>query len=159
LPPYGLETRRGVRHPAKPREQATPASQPSDGRGPAPGIAYCSMLMVIFGAGASYDSLVDIPVGYPDKDLRPPLADQLFVRRGPFEPAVEEYWECRPIIPQLRQLAQDTNLERVLEALRAEGEYDDQRHVQLHAVRYYLRNVVGVCSQFWPAETKGVTNY
>jgi len=117
------------------------------------------MLMVIFGAGASYDSLVDISPGAIDKELRPPLANQLFVRRGPFEPAVQEYWECRPIIPQLRQLAQNTNLEQVLEALRAEVEYDDQRHVQLHAVRYYLRNVVGVCSQFWPAETRGVTNY
>jgi len=117
------------------------------------------MLMVIFGAGASYDSLVDIGVGYPDKDLSPPLANQLFGRRGVFEAAVQEYGECRPIIPQLRQLAQDTNLEKVLEGLRAEGDYDDQRHVQLHAVRYYLRNVIGVCSQLWPAETRGVTNY
>ncbi len=117
------------------------------------------MLMVIFGAGASYDSLVDIAVGYPDRELRPPLADQLFGRRGVFETAVQEYGECRPIIPQLRQLAQDTNLEKVLEGLRAEGDYDDQRHVQLHAVRYYLRNVIGVCSQLWPAETRGVTNY
>src|SRR3989449_8141152 len=49
--------------------------------------------------------------------------------------------------------------EKVLEALRAEGEYDDQRHVQLHAVRYYLRNVIEVCSNLWPAETRGVTNY
>src|SRR2546422_6573166 len=40
--------------------------------------------------------------------------------------------------------------EKVLEALRAEGEYDDQRHVQLHAVRYYLRNVIEVCSNLWP---------
>ncbi len=117
------------------------------------------MLMVIFGAGASYDSLVDITPGAVETQLRPPLANQLFERRGPFEPAVQEYGECRPIIPQLRQLAQNTNLEKVLEALRAEGEYDDQRHVQLHAVRYYLRHVIGVCSQAWPNETRGVTNY
>jgi len=116
------------------------------------------MVMVIFGAGASYDSLVDISPGAADKDLRPPLANQLFVRRGPFEAAVEEYWECRPIIPRLRQLSQDT-LEQVLEALRAEGDDDQHRHVQLHAVRYYLRYVVGVCSHLWPKETKGVTNY
>jgi hypothetical protein len=117
------------------------------------------MLMVIFGAGASYDSLVDIGVGHPDRELRPPLANQLFARRGPFESTVEKYWECRPIIPRLRQLTQNTNLEQVLEALRAEGEYDEQRYVQLNALRYYLRNVVGVCSQLWPAETRGVTNY
>ncbi|MGH7520577.1 MAG: hypothetical protein ACREMI_04820 [Gemmatimonadales bacterium] len=117
------------------------------------------MLMVIFGAGASYDSLVDISPGHPDKDLRPPLANQLFVRRSLFESAVQEYWECRPIIPQLRQLSQNTNLEQVLEALRAEGDYDEQRHVQLHAIRYYLRQVIGVCSQAWPNETRGVTNY
>src|SRR6266480_3870803 len=118
------------------------------------------MLMVIFGAGASYDSLVDITPGANDKELRPPLANQLFARRSPFETVVQEYWECRPIITQLRQLAQNTNLEKVLESFRAEGEQgDDRRFVQLHAVRYYLRNVVGVCSQMWPNETRGVTNY
>src|ERR1043166_2152936 len=80
-------------------------------------------------------------------------------RRDVFEGAIQEYWGCRPIIPQRRQLTQNTNLEQILETLRAEGEYDDQRHVQLHAVRYYLRHVIGVCSQLWPAETRGVTNY
>jgi len=157
VPYQRLAARLGVAHPAKPTI-ACDATQPTERR-PRPGIPYCSMLMVIFGAGASYDSLVDISVGYPDKDLRPPLANQLFGRRGVFEAAVQEYGECRPIIPQLRQLTQDTNLEKVLEALRAEGEYDDQRHVQLHAVRYYLRNVIEVCSNLWPAETRGVTNY
>ncbi len=102
------------------------------------------MLMVIFGAGASYDSLADISPGVIGKDLRPPLANQLFERRSPFEPAVQEYWECRPIIPQLRQLSQDTYLEKVLETLRAEGEYDEHRKQEASPTTAICSTVFGV---------------
>jgi hypothetical protein len=69
------------------------------------------MLMVIFGAGASYDSCPTYPPGTavpasPDSlnhYHRPPLAIELFEDRPVFAEAIEHYFpECQPIVPRLR---------------------------------------------------------
>src|SRR5882762_1220030 len=121
--------------------------------------------MVIFGAGASYDSLADIPpprtqtgrVG--DLASRPPLADQLFERREFFDPWIEQYYECGPVVDRLRRLPRDSNFERELEKLRAEAADYPQRHIQLHAIRYYLQRTISRCGEAVITESKGVTNY
>ena len=116
--------------------------------------------MVIFGAGASYDSLGDKTPRLAKRaaydDIRPPQAKELFEMRGPFGPAIVEYSQFRQLIPRLRAT---TNIEHELEILRSEQEGDPQRYVQLHAIRYYLRRIITVCSQSWANESYGVTNY
>src|ERR1700730_1073691 len=78
------------------------------------------MLLVIFGAGASYDSVLPLPppsppttsqsnYGFlssiergPHEDSRPPLANQLFDDRGLFVQVMNEYVACKPLVNLLR---------------------------------------------------------
>ena len=69
------------------------------------------MLLVIFGAGASYDSIPTYPPGthIPTGDTlnkfhRPPLANELFENRPVFAEAITYLPECAPIVPRLRSL-------------------------------------------------------
>jgi hypothetical protein len=64
------------------------------------------MLMVIFGAGASYDSCPTYPPGTPvqfhsavglNEYDRPPLADHLFANRMAFAGLLLRYPECQKI--------------------------------------------------------------
>ncbi len=119
------------------------------------------MLMMICGAGASYDSLPDFKAlggaTPPRPDYRPPRGQEIFQRRGPFEPWVARYRQCSPLFPRLRR--PDINIEQELEKIRSEALYDPQRAVQLNAIRYYLKRVIWECSENWPKLTSGVTNY
>jgi len=124
------------------------------------------VLMVIFGAGASYDALADaqppqrhLADSVKNLQCRPPLANELFERRAFFDPWIEQYRECAPVVDRLRRLPQESNLERELEKLRAEAADYPQRHVQLHAIRYYLRRTISRCGEGVITESKGVTNY
>lgn len=120
------------------------------------------MLMVIFGAGASYDSVPSrSPTTFPPRDLpdRPPLANELFDDRPRFIEAISRFPQCQPIIPYLRHLQAGTTLERVLEQLQTEAEEYPERHKQLAAVRFYLHYVLWECKRFWNEIAKGVTNY
>ena len=114
------------------------------------------MLMVVFGAGASYDSASAL---LPDRfrsTWRPPLANQLFdfQRFGPF---IEQFPRCQPIITHLQ--GADVNVERVLEKYQTEAGKDPERIRQLAAVRYYLQRMLSHCTSAWTNETRGVTNY
>ena len=121
------------------------------------------MLMVVFGAGASYDSVPSRPPAsgdiFPGSENRPPLADQLFDDRPRFIEAMKRFPRCQPIIPYL-QNRKGVLIERALEELRGEaGEYPE-RHRQLAAVRYYLHFVLWECVRHWNDEVaKGITNY
>lgn len=44
------------------------------------------MLMVVLGAGASYDSAVEVIAPLGDTEFRPPLTDHLFTNRGTYLP-------------------------------------------------------------------------
>jgi len=114
------------------------------------------MLMVVFGAGASYDSDPSRPV--PQKqDFRPPLANELFENRPLFGDAIRRLPRCQPIIPYLR--APGVSVEQELERLQAEGEGYPEGKRQLAAIRFYLQNTLWGCGQNWLAQTNGVTNY
>src|SRR2546422_234015 len=106
------------------------------------------MLMAVFGAGASYDSIPSRPpVLFPPERLldRPPLANELFADRPRFINAMSSFPRCQPIVPYLRHLRAEDSLERVLERLQAEGDTYPERHKQLAAVRYYLHYMLWEC--------------
>jgi hypothetical protein len=117
------------------------------------------MLMVIFGAGASYDSMPAHPAsnGQYSQD-RPPLASQLFEDREVFAVALSEFPECHPIIPWLRE-PKGTSLEGVLQRLQDEAKDYPTRLSQLAAVRYYLQQMLCRCEQQWRHAAQGITNY
>jgi hypothetical protein len=63
------------------------------------------MILVIFGAGASYDSIPSRP---PSQYIRAqlasrlPLAKELFLTRGVFSETLSYYPQCHPIVPYLQ---------------------------------------------------------
>jgi hypothetical protein len=115
------------------------------------------MLLVIFGAGASYDSVdpaVTNPLllrpGTPDlsrSDYRPPLAKDLFADWENYAKIIDRFPACRPIVQRLRQaaLGPDFNIERELEAVQTEAEQYPRRWKQLAAIRYYLQYLLWEC--------------
>ena len=118
------------------------------------------MLMVVLGAGASYDS---VPARHPKFDPphpdRLPLADELFASREEFSNVMRLLPSCLPIIPYVQRLPAGQTVEQVLEHLQSEGRNYPQRHRQLAAVRYYLQVMLGQCEQRWLNLAKDVTNY
>jgi len=121
------------------------------------------MLLVIFGAGASYDSYYAAPqddqerVVDPVDGSRPPLAADLFTRQ--FDYALSRFWQVRPLIGPLRRLDPKKSLEA--ELARLEGEKDElpSRHRQFVALRFYLQRILWQRSKDWLRATAGVTNY
>lgn len=126
------------------------------------------MLLVIFGAGASYDSAPTYPPGSSvqgagagaalDEFYRPPLADRLFANRPAFAAALGHFAECQPIVPRLRHLYKET-VEEALEDLQVKAKTYPRGVQQLIAVRYYLQEILLNCSTRWNGTTQGVTNY
>jgi len=123
------------------------------------------MLMVVFGAGASYDSAPSHPPLTPGQtdplwEQRLPLADHLFEERGLFAPILERFRDAQPVVPWLRHLERDQTVESVLEQLQAEADSDPRRHRQLAAIRYYLQSAIWTSESAWDrAAARGVTNY
>lgn len=113
------------------------------------------MLMVIFGAGASYDSFAAIQPPNANQS-RPPLANQLFeLRFGDF---YKLFPQCHAIIPRLQ--SPDVNVEAVLESLQQDARTYPIGLAQLTAVRYYLQHMLYRCQLNWTQQiTKGPTNY
>ena len=125
------------------------------------------MLMVVFGAGASYDSYPSIrpPTGFllPGSserfaDVRPPLASQLFSDRDAFAKVTTVFPDCRPVIPFVRHITH-SSVEQVLEDLQLNAQQNHRRYVQLAAVRHYLQFIIFECENAWANVHKGVTNY
>ena len=119
--------------------------------------ANVALLMVIFGAGASYDSFPSFPPPNPRwKNYRPPLANQLF-DQSRFGDQISLFPKCQPIIPFIQ--GEGVNVERVLEEFQSQASEYPERHRQLAAIRYYLQTMLWVCQQRWKEVTKGVTSY
>ncbi len=120
--------------------------------------------MVVFGAGASYDSFADAPpgvqlIGEPPVQVmvngRPPLASQLFSLR--FANDIALFPLCKPVVPYLR--APGVNIEGELERLQTESQNYSAGTKQLAAIRYYLQYMLTGCQSIWEELTKGVNNY
>lgn len=120
---------------------------------------------MIFGAGASYDSIPTYPPGAFiaegstfDAYHRPPLANELFANRPMFAKAIQDFSECVPIVPRLRALRNET-LEAALQDLQSKAEGYPRGLQQLAAVRFYLQMILWKCGEEWRKVAKGVTNY
>lgn len=124
------------------------------------------MLMVIFGAGASYDSSPDfVPNSVLGMDggggpWRPPLANSLFLDRdGRFGEIVVKYPRLTHILPYLRSPSAGRSVEQTLESLQNEGTNYPERLRELAAVKFYICDLLMKVTDEWTARTNGVTNY
>lgn len=133
------------------------------------------MLMVIFGAGASYDSAQAYPPPYYsggsqnfgvnspiDKEgpWRPPLAKDLFLdRHHAFGGIVDKYPKLTHILPYLREPSNGRTVEEVLESLQEQAKESPETHRELASVRYYLCELLDEVTTQWSLATNGVTNY
>ncbi|MDQ6768803.1 MAG: SIR2 family protein [Gemmatimonadota bacterium] len=120
------------------------------------------MLLVIFGAGASYDSA---PQLRPSRDAeanvqwRPPLTDMLFAERKEFGRDITNYPRILPLVAQLSRASKDQPLEKMLARLVEEASDYPARLSELVAVRYYLQQLIWECDYRWQYERLGITNY
>lgn len=128
------------------------------------------MLMVIFGAGASYDSSPDYAPTSEDmhntpggivvlREYRPPLANQLFELRTSFATAAEEIPRCQPILDQLRNRPSDMSVEQQLGKLREQALNYPEGQRQLVSVQFYLQWIIGECQSEWNQRIKSHTTY
>jgi hypothetical protein len=107
------------------------------------------MHMVIFGAGASYDSDPSRrPEGLAASDGRPPLANNLFGEMSEHADAMRFYPELNPVIPYLRR-RDGVSVEQKLERLQGEAAGDPGRLPQIAAVRFYLQTVITHFENRW----------
>lgn len=136
------------------------------------------MLMVIFGAGASFDSapayrpvyppegsgLQNFAVAAPPRDdggpWRPPLAKDLFLdHHRVLGDIVAKYPKLTHILPYLREPSNGRSVEQRLEALLEEGRDNPESQREFASVRFYLCELLLKVSDEWRSQTNGVTNY
>ncbi len=130
-----------------------------------------AVLMVVFGAGASHDSLADYPpwsgqyqefheLNMPYYELeqrRPPLAAQLFDKR--FAGLFPRFRECLGLFPQLRRAAGSRGIEQTLAELVEQSADDFVIRQQVVELRFYLKDVITSIANPWRESTKGADNY
>jgi hypothetical protein len=121
------------------------------------------MILIICGAGASYDS-VDYrrPQAFDRAMLptRPPLANELFL---PDNRIVAEGFRTYPhfygILPPLRNISKDSTVEDELAKFQGEAAQDPIRKQQLAGVVFYLRHLIHRFEEEWRDVHHGATNY
>lgn len=116
------------------------------------------MLMVVFGAGASHDSIADEDLGPgANHDFKPPLSNKLFRTRQNYLDAITRFPECAPAISSLRDsISKKKDLEEELEALQRAGGHNTRF---VAAIQFYLQDIIRQCEREWPKGSAGVTNY
>lgn len=123
------------------------------------------MLMVIFGAGASYDSAQAFSPSrtrvYEFQGAwRPPLAEHLFLDDNlEFGDIVRRYPKLTRILPLLRSPSEERSVEQILESLQDQSKDYAERRRELASVRFYLCELLMKVTDEWTARTNGVTNY
>src|SRR5690348_1846903 len=103
------------------------------------------MLLVIFGAGASWDASPDQPLG-DSNDRRVPLAAELFGRG--LKSVADDWPAMTDILPFLRY-PRDRSIELVLDELRTDAKDDTLRASQLMAVRFYIHHAIVTRQHAW----------
>ena len=103
------------------------------------------MLLVIIGAGASFDALsnrASNDARFGKLVERLPLANELFEDRPLFRTWMKQFGRCLPVIPYLQN---NPNVESALEKLQSEGATNTERLHQLAAIRFYLQAMIWKC--------------
>jgi hypothetical protein len=121
-----------------------------------------NVLMVIFGAGASFDSVDPRKSRYAEfnSGLRPPLANGLFQDGAAYNAALTAFPQCRALIAdQLRLLPDGALLEDRLEQLQQEAETRPYLRRELAALRFYLQMMIWSVADQWYDANNGLTNY
>jgi SIR2-like domain len=121
------------------------------------------MLLVIIGAGASFDSAISRPVSGSSIERlenrhRPPLANGLFQERDAFRTAAHNHPHFMPIVHRLR-LLDGRGVEEVLEEIANEATTYSRRKIQLLAIRYYIKTAIDECIGGWLRDVDESTNY
>jgi hypothetical protein len=121
-------------------------------------------LIVVFGAGASYDSDSARRPGselgqWPGAvDARPPLANQLFEHR--FSRQVAQRTYARALIPRLREVAeQGGSIEQELGVFAVEARQDPRTQLELLDMQEYIRSVIMHVDRQWMELNALATNY
>ena len=123
------------------------------------------MLLVVFGAGASFDSVrpEDLPPDQLGSGFRPPKANGLFRIDRPYSDIIVRYRDVVPLVYDLRPALAPSlaaNLEDLLESWVKRADAGDLlARRQLFALRYYIRDVIKECGNEWLEVSRSVTNY
>lgn len=119
-------------------------------------------LLVVLGAGASYDCYpwldhdLDRQIRVPPElseeplraqDVRRPLTQELFGNRRSFARFINDYSAVRPLVMRLRATDGTTALEDELADYSAKVEDHPMRQRHLTAMRFYLRDVLWLCTE------------
>ena len=116
------------------------------------------MLLVIFGAGASYDSLARVHPQSGWIESRLPLATELFSSREMFLNAMALYPELNDIVPYL-QHPRNNYLEAELQYINDTAKAYPPNYSKLLAARYYLQHIIRQCEETWRGVTRSQTNH
>lgn len=118
------------------------------------------MLLVVFGAGASFDSAPLLRPGtLPEQETwRPPLANDLFGDRPGFREEFASFPQVLPLATRLGQASPSHPLERLMTGLRDEADEYPERYSQLAAVRYYLQKIIWECERYWLEQHRAATS-
>jgi hypothetical protein len=121
------------------------------------------MLMVVFGAGASYGSRPErgpLAVPMPKEPVRPPLTNELLSgRHGAF---AARYPSSKPAIVALRRaLSEDPDcpIESAIGDLYEAAAGNPERARHLLALRFYLCDLIETVSNEWWDQFHGFTHY
>lgn len=120
------------------------------------------MLLIILGAGASFDSLsahVLARISLEDRlEWCPPLANELLGKRRSFEEVLFDLPQCAGLASHLqRRIAAGANIEHELERLLEDAPVYPIRHRELMALRFYLQETLWRCSERWARLSSGRT--
>jgi hypothetical protein len=95
------------------------------------------------------------------EDCRPPLARSLFDNRKIFVNTLDEFPQCKAIVPRLRDplvLAGAVSIEKRIEEIRDEARTYRRGGKELTALRCYLQRAIRRCEMVWMGITRGITN-
>lgn len=124
------------------------------------------MLLTVFGAGASFDS-VDLSLA-PGVSLglrlksyyQPPLAAELFDERPAFVSEMNLWPQVAPLVTRLRTAASRGGaVEEVLREIQEEADKYRRRLSHLMALEYYLASILDTPTWEWLHAAGGATNY
>jgi hypothetical protein len=122
------------------------------------------MLIVVFGAGATFDSDPARPVDptkKPDWPGRPPVARHLFdVTNLTAREAATLFSRARAtMLAADREIAAGANVEELLQALQDEADSHEPARAAMLAIRFYLQRICHEIPSAWSRDCAGGTNY
>jgi hypothetical protein len=119
-----------------------------------------AVLLVIFGAGASYDSVRDLASYSLRPAQMPPLAAGLFGITDYTRAALSTYRDALPVVQRMRDLLPEGgDVEVELRKLLDEADTYPDRHRHMMGVRHYLKAVITQAQETVLSATAGGTNY